>query len=348
MARYLNRDKFHLTICALRDGGWQETQPLLEKMDVPAFVTPFRPTGKSVAHFINSFRRQKEIAAHGPFDVQHSMDFTSSPFEAIMARMAGRAYIYSQRNLNENGHKNLLRMKTLSAKRIIGISDSVVDFLEREGVERKRVDTVYLGLDVDQDEFRPAPAQERLDYILMVGQFERRKRHGDAIRAFAAIAQEFPSLELLLAGNTFDRPYEDGLRQLASNLSVSHRVQFLGPRRDVIDLMRKGRALLLCSEQEAFGWVLLEAMAAGIPLISSASEGPSQVVQHERTGLLVPIGDVDGYVTALRRVLRNEDFSRTLAAAARSRVEQEYSAEVMVRRTESIYTRIATMQKKLT
>ena len=114
---------------------------------------------------------------------------------------------------------------------------------------------------------------------------------------------------------------------------------------DVIDLMRNGRALLLCSEREAFGWVLLEAMAAGIPLISSASEGPLQVVQHERTGLLIPTGDVDGYAAALRRVLGNDIFAHSLVKAARLRVERKYSARVMVRRMEEICTRVAAQCK---
>jgi glycosyltransferase involved in cell wall biosynthesis len=345
IARYLDRERFALTVCALRSGGWDESQPLLQKMGVPAFVLPFRPTGRSVGHYWQSLVRQREIAVRGPFDIQHSMDFTSSPFEGIMARLAGRPYIYSQRNLNENGHRSLLRLKFKSADAIIGISDAVTAFLRSEGVANHRMETIYLGLDLDCEElsFRPV---HRGNYILVVGQFERRKRHDDAIRAFAAISNDYPGLELWLAGNTFDLPYEAGLHRLAADLKVSHRVKFLGPRRDAIDLMRTARSVLLCSEREAFGWVLLEALAAGVPLIASASEGPSQVVQNERTGLLVPPCHVDGYAAALRRVLGDEALTQSLVAAARLHVERNYSARVMVKLIEELYTRVNGQCKK--
>jgi glycosyltransferase involved in cell wall biosynthesis len=340
IARYLPNDEFRLTICSLRDGGFSETAPVLKDLGIPCFVAPFRPTGHSPKHFLASYREQKTIDRYGPFNIQHSLDFTSSPFEAIMARLRLRRFIYNQRNLNENGHKRLLKIKAACAHRIISISGTVSQFLLSLGVTPAVIRKIYNGLDLQAGEQISGARPFAHPYILCVGQFERRKRHQDAIRAFAAISRDCPKLELLLAGNTFDQAYFEELSNLVEQLGVRERVQFLGPRRDVLDLMRNARALLLCSEHEAFGWVLVEAMSMGLPVISSAVDGPSELIEHEKTGLLVPVGDVRAYVTQLRRILQNPEFARTLAAEARAVVKEKYSAKKMVTQIQNVYREV--------
>jgi glycosyltransferase involved in cell wall biosynthesis len=340
IARYLPNDEFRLTICSLRDGGFSETAPVLKDLGIPCFVAPFRPTGHSPKHFLASYREQKTIDRYGPFNIQHSLDFTSSPFEAIMARLRLRRFIYNQRNLNENGHKRLLKIKAACAHRIISISETVSQFLVSLGITPAVIRKIYNGLDLQAAEQTSCARTFSYPYILCVGQFEPRKRHQDAIRAFAAISADCPKLQLLLAGNTFDQAYFDELPKLAEQLGVRERVQFLGPRRDVLGLMRNARALLLCSEHEAFGWVLVEAMSMGLPVISSAVDGPSELIEHEKTGLLVPVGDVPAYVSQLRRILQNPQFARTLATEARSAVEQKYSARNMVTQIQDVYREV--------
>jgi glycosyltransferase involved in cell wall biosynthesis len=337
LAKYLPGAEFHLTICALRDGGFAETAPILQSMGVPCFVSPFRPTGRSAKHFLSSLREQKTLASHGPFDIQHSMDFTSSPFEAVMARLGLRRFVYSQRNLNENGHKYLLKFKAACAHRIITISSAVSRFLLAEGVNSRSIREVYLGLDIDASTNGSRTLDHTDPYVLLVGQFEPRKRHQDAIRAIASLTSEFPRLRLLLVGNVFDEKYLRLLRELATELGVSDRVQFLGPRKDVLHLMRNATALLLCSESEAFGWVLVEAMSVGLPVVASAVDGPSELIEHEKSGLLVQVGNVQGYACQLRRLITNPGFAKALSSQARTNVEQKFSAQTMVQNIQQVY-----------
>jgi glycosyltransferase involved in cell wall biosynthesis len=340
IAKYLPGDEFGLTICSLRDGGFAETAPILNEMGVPCFVAPFRPTGQTTKHFFASYCEQKTIDRYGPFQIQHSLDFTSSPFEGIMARARSRRFVYNQRNLNENGHKRLLKIKAACAHRIISISTTVSQFLVSMGIPPTIIRKIYNGLDIDPGERAPQALPRSDSYLLCVGQFERRKRHQDAIRAFADLSTEYPQLQLFLAGNTFDQNYLNELHQLAEQLGVLKRIQFLGPRTDVLDLMRNARALLLCSDHEAFGWVLVEAMSVGLPVISSAVDGPSELIEHEKTGLLVPVGDVQGYACQIRRVLQDPQFASTLAVEARSAVEQKYSARNMVQQIQDVYREV--------
>ena len=344
IAKHLQRDQFQLTICALRGQGFSEAAPIIQDLGVRCFVAPFRPTGRSLKHFVASFREQKTIDRYGPFDIQHSMDFTSSPFEALMARLRSRHFVYSQRNLNENGHTSLLKVKTICAHRIITISHSVSEFLLAKGVGSSAIREIYLGLDIEctengtQNGVKPRPCEP--PYVLFVGQFERRKRHQDAIRALALLTSEFPALKLLLIGNTFDEQYVTELRALSNGLGLSEKVLFLGPRPDVLDLMRNASALLLCSEKEAFGWVLVEAMSVGLPVISSAVDGPRELIEHGKTGLLVPVGDIEAYAYHLRRLVNGGELRDKLRAEALAIVKERHSARTMVRNIQNVYMEV--------
>lgn len=338
LARYLPDSVYRLTVCTLRDTGFEETAPILASMNVPSLVAPFRPTGHNVRQFVRSIRLQNAIDRLGPFEIQHSMDFTSSPFEAIMALTRSRAYVYSQRNLNENGHRLFLKIKIRCARRIISISDAVTRFLLTE-TDQSRIREVTLGIDLENHYIAPMPnvCEPR---ILMVGQFERRKRHQDAIRAIAVLQSEFPRLRLMLVGNTFDEPYVAELHALAAETGLHDRVEFLGPRTDVMDLMRHASALILCSDREAFGWVLIEAMSVGLPVIASDVDGPRQIIEHNKTGLLVPVGDIQGYAAGIRRLLTSPELCSSLAASARIAVERNYSAHTMVQKIRQVYREV--------
>src|SRR5262245_3714832 len=99
LARYLPGDRFQLTICALREDGVQESAPLLETLGVKCFVARFRPRGREPGRLLGPLHDRHLLHTHGPFDLQHSMDFTSSPFEAIMSRRHARKFLFSQRNM---------------------------------------------------------------------------------------------------------------------------------------------------------------------------------------------------------------------------------------------------------
>ncbi len=339
LAARLPAHGFQLTICALRDIGFRETAPLLEDAGVHAFVAPFRPTGRSLRHWLESRAAQCAIARQGPFAIQHSLDFTSSPHEALAAAKRSRIFIYSQRNLNEGGHKLALRLKARVARRVVCISGATEDLLLRLRVPAAKLRRVPLGMELPE----PAPAVPRdAGRFLFVGQIQRRKRHGDAIRALALVARDYPQARLAIAGNVFDAVYLEELKRLAAELGLAERVEFLGTRTDIPDLMRRAEALLLCSESEAFGWVILEAMAHGAPVIASCVGGPREIIEHERTGLLVPCGEIAGYAAAMRGLLASPALAASLAGNARRAVAERFSIASMVDGIAAVYREVLT------
>ena len=338
IARHLNREDFDLTICALRNGGHEETGPVLDCLGIPWFVTIFRTRKTTLAEFKVVYRGQKEIDRRGPFDIQHSLDFTSSPVEAISARMRSRRYVYNQRNMNENGHPFFLRMKFRFSNRIVAIANHVHKFLLKEHAPASKLVKIFNGIDLEQADLefsRTTSAPGNM--ILVLGQIEARKRHQDIIKAMPLILKRQPEMHLAIAGQVYDQAYLADLRQLVEELGLQGKVNFLGGRDDVPELMRQSKALVLCSESEGLPWVILEAMAARVPFVGSDILANREVVENERTGLLSPLGDPGGYAESIERLMTNPSLASRLTSEARAMVERTFSAVVMVRQTEKMY-----------
>ena len=342
IAKYLPRDEFALTICSLRNTGLAETAPRLARLGVPLVVAAFRPKQRSLRGIVRSLRQQALINHLGAFDIQHSLDYTSSAFEAIVARSSRRRFVFSQRNMNEGGSSGCLRLKTKLATHAVAISSGTRSVLEQHGAAEDRVTTIYNGIDLDGIDFRHQPgARGANEVVLCVGQIVPRKRHADAVRTVAMLAAERPKAILRIVGPVVDRSYQAELVMLAKELNVSARVEFLGERADVSELMRDADVLLLCSEHEGFGWVVVEAMAVGLPVVASDAEGPKEIIADPGTGFLIPVGDVRGYAQALRRLLDDRQLAASMAARARLMVEERFQARSMVAQLAVLYRRLA-------
>jgi glycosyltransferase involved in cell wall biosynthesis len=342
IVKYLSQRDFQLTVCSLRVDGFEEVAPFMKEAGVPYFVARFRPRGKWMRHVVQSLRDQTVIEQRGPFDIQHSLDFTSSPFEGWMARWKSRRFMFSQRNRNEGGRTWLLRMKIGVSDRIIAISDNVSEFMASQGASSAKIRKIYNGIDL-QGITAGASDGKPARTILCVGHLERRKRHEDAIHTLAQLSKELPGLRLRIAGDVHDQTYSAELLQLSQTLGVKEQVEFLGPRTDIANLMRQSSILFHCAESEAFGWVVLEAMAYGLPVIASTSEGPSELIRNNKDGYLVPIGDVAGYARIAAELLKDSALAKRIAASAQERVREKFTAISMVHQTEEVYRELAAM-----
>jgi glycosyltransferase involved in cell wall biosynthesis len=343
LAKYLPKEDFGLTICSHRENGLSDTSPILMNFGCRVLVARFRPRGRSFRHYKSSLRDQKLIAGYGPFDIQHSLDYTSSPWEALLTRLQSRFFVFTQRNLGENSHKMGIRIKTCLASKTVAISDAVIEYLKNLGANLGKIKKIPLGIDYLGILCEKDSIPNSKPYILSIGHLERRKRHQDAIRALARLTSVAPDLNLLIAGEIHDPDYHAELKQLTIELGVDHRVQTLGVRKDILSLMHGALALLLCSESEAFGWVVVEAMSVGLPVISSEVGGPKEIITPGHTGFLVPTGNVEGYAKALRQVIFHPERARLIAQNASELVSQKYSARGMVMQYVDLYREIMGM-----
>jgi glycosyltransferase involved in cell wall biosynthesis len=327
-------------VCGLRQAGHEEIGPVLSDLGVHSFIARYRPRGRTLRHIKDAYRDEKIVNRHGPFDVQHSMDFTSSPFEAIMARKGSRTYIFNQRGMNEDSSSMALKVKSYLSEKVIGISEAVMELLKEHGIAKSKLRKVYLGIDLNEIEYRAPVQNTGTKNILSVGHIVGRKGHQHALKAIALLKRKMPDVRLRIAGSPDDPVYFEQLKEMVKELDLNDNVEFLGLREDAIDLMRQSDVLLLCSEREAFGWVILEAHAVGLPVVASSVEGPKEVIEDGKNGLLVKVGDSQGFADALHRVLNSLDFARELAENGQKVTKEKFTAEHMVGEFVDIYREV--------
>jgi glycosyltransferase involved in cell wall biosynthesis len=136
--------------------------------------------------------------------------------------------------------------------------------------------------------------------------------------------------------------YESHLRARAAELGLADRVRLLGFRRDVPDLLQAADAFVLASTLEGLPLSILEAQAAGIPVVASTIPGVTEVVDDGSTGFIVPADDAEGYAQRLRQLLCNQDLRARITETAADRVSQEHSWARFEQRVFDIYAGVAT------
>jgi glycogen synthase len=194
----------------------------------------------------------------------------------------------------------------------------------------QRIRIIPPGIDLDAWATLPGPASARErtglpeGYLLFAGRLARNKGLGTLLEAWAGLPAPTRPL-LVLCGQ--DWGVRSGLETRARTLGVSDRIRFLGHPDDPTyrAVFAGAAALVLPSDYESFGLVLLEAMAAGLPVISTRVGGIPEVVEEGRTALLVPSGNVPALRAALSAVLADPKRARELGAAGRARVEERFS-----------------------
>ncbi len=205
----------------------------------------------------------------------------------------------------------------------------------RAAVIPNGVDTSQFVAALERSEAREALALSPRDVSIgLVGRLTVQKGQEVLLRAAPRVLAALPAARFLMVGDGEDR---GRLEALATRLDLANRVRFLGTRRDVPLLMRALDIFVLPSHWEGMPISLLEAMAAGLPVVASNVTGSREAVVDAETGLLVPPGDAGALAEAIIRVGSDPDFALRLGKAARERVMVTYSVDAMVAATAAVY-----------
>lgn len=237
-----------------------------------------------------------------------------------------------------------LRMIDATCAAVIANSRFTGAALSEAGISRP---ATVIGNPVDLGLFRPCSESERTSIrtrlgldsetiaLGVVGQITPWKGQATAIETLRRLTPDLPNLQLLIVGEAkFIHPsarhdnagYLEQLRRAAQEPAIDGRVKFLGERHDVPDVMRALDVLVLPSSGEPFGRVVVEAMAVGTPVVASADGGPSEIIEHAVTGMLVDPHDLERWAGTIRSLINNPELQRSIIAAARRRSEH-YSIE---------------------
>jgi glycosyltransferase involved in cell wall biosynthesis len=169
--------------------------------------------------------------------------------------------------------------------------------------------------------------------ITHVGRFTRQKNHALLIQAVAQIHSAHPWL-LLLVGEGELRP---AVEEMVKAHGLADRVRFMGVRGDIPQILNASDIFVLSSRYEGNPMSVMEAMAAGLPVVSTAVGGVPELVEEGQTGLLVPSEDENALSSALQRLIDDTDLRRTMGARAREVALTRFDARVMTRAYETLY-----------
>ncbi|MDE3249345.1 MAG: N-acetyl-alpha-D-glucosaminyl L-malate synthase BshA [Bacteroidota bacterium] len=192
---------------------------------------------------------------------------------------------------------------------ITAVSENLRDETYRSFKIEKEIEVIHNFVDVQRfnkkpiDAFRRviAPAGERI--ILHASNFRKVKRVQDVVMIFAKINAEMPS-KLLFVGDGPERPAAESL---ARELGINNEVRFVGKQEQMEDILAVGDLFLLTSEYESFGLAALEAMAAGVPVISTNAGGLPEINQQGVTGFMSDVGNVDEMAAHALEILKDDE-----------------------------------------
>ncbi len=229
---------------------------------------------------------------------------------------------------------------------IVAISEGVKSVLLQGGIPDRLIHVVPSGIDFSPfDEALPKDFLRKEfgfaddDYLVgIVAQLEDHKGHAYLLEAVRAIKAQAPKMRLIVVGEGSLRL---DLTKQAQDLRVDDIVFFLGFRHDVPKILASLDLFVLSSHMEGLGTSLMDAMAAGLPIVATMAGGIPEVVLHRETGLLVPPRDPQALAQSILKLYLDRALAARLAAKGREVVHEKFSAEAMARRIITLYERVA-------
>jgi len=310
--------------------------------DYPLFQEPLTPltAANSIAELIERFKIE---LVHAHYAIPHATS-------AILAREMGLnikvVTTLHGTDVTLVGREPAFAKTTQHAVRtsdaVTAVSNSLaLDTYRILGVGRE-IEVIYNW--VDPERFKPNRdpayrarfAQPEEAIVMHVSNFRAIKRPQDVLWVFAGIHEQMPARMLMIG----DGPLREECVDLAHELEIAGRVQFLESTPTIEKFMSVADLFLLPSEQESFGLVALEAMSSGVPVVASRIGGLPELVEEGKTGFLRPMGDLQGMLEASLEILSNRPRRRNMGEAARERAIQLFRPEVVLPKYLEVYEKI--------
>jgi len=235
----------------------------------------------------------------------------------------------------------LLRFLWNRADAIICISHAVSDWLIEGGMPADRAKVIHYG--IEPDKFSQPRVDLRKEWALngsaiigSIGRLEPRKGHDCLIEAMAILVKRLPNVLLLIAGHD-SWGYGVNLGRRIDELGLKDRVRLIGFQNDVVSFLNTLDVFALATNSEGFGQVVIEAMAAGKPVVTSKIAPLTEIVADGETGLLVESRSPQSFASAIAQLLIDPMERHRMGARGRERVTKSFTAERMTQETLLLY-----------
>ena len=345
LLKHLDCDRFE-PILACNEGALaqaaRELGTTVEVVDMPRL----RRAAGAPLRLARGVRSLCRLIERQGIEVVHSNVVRASIYAALAARLTGRPLVWHVRDVFRSGP--YVWAMSHMATRAIAISKVTADQMPRRvpvdcipnGVDLGALDASLLGGENLRTEWGVLPGAP---LIGLVGRLQPWKGQTDFVRSMALVAEAHPAARFVLVGGAIfggGEAYEASLLDLVERLGLEAQVIFAGQREDLGSVLSTLDLLVHCSiAPELFGRVIIEGLAARLPIVAYAHGGPAEIISDGVTGLLVPPGDRGALAGQVLKLLGDASLCQRLGVAGRELVERDYQAQTVARRTEEVLMR---------
>ena len=333
LAERLDREKFHTSICCLDKLGELAEEAkekgikvvMVKRRPGIDFFLPFR-----LAHILKKER----------VNLLHTHNMGPLFYGSLAAWLARVPIVLNTRHGRERkiGSQWIWRLNN----EIITISEDAKKELSISNrINSEKIRVIYNGIETKQyitkTNIYKVKKVLNINSTLVIGTVARLSPEKDQftlLEAFSKIAQMVDSVKLVIVGDGILR---QELERRSKSLGIKDKVLFLGFRQNISEILSIFDVFVLSSLTEGIPLTLLEAMAAGKPVVATNVGGNPEVVVDGETGFLVPPKNPEKMAEAIITLLKNEELAMKMGEAGRKRVEEKFSLERMVREYEEIY-----------
>jgi len=339
----LNKEKYDITVC-----------PMFKEN---ALLNDFQRTGVKV-RCLNMYNKRdiRGLFKLYQFFKSHKIDIvhthlleadTFGRFAAIWAKVpiiittthSVDSWKLNNRRFRTKFRLFLNRIADKHSNAIITVSDYIKNYLiEHEKTDPKKIHVIKNGIEIQKNK-KPSIDKHKQETIVLgcVGRLFEEKGFGYLLRAFKKAQNQHPNLKLLIAG---DGPLRAELEKLAYELGVSSDTEFMGVLDDIPTFLNKLDIFVLSSIQEGIPLGLLEAMAAGKPIVATKVGGIPEVVDNGSDGILVAAANVAELNEAIVSLIQDERKRKEMGRNARRKVVDFFNLDKAVRQLEDLYEKL--------
>lgn len=334
MANALDRDRFSVSLGCLKPiGSFLSQVEGIVRFPVGGSLYGWQSWRSRLA--LARFLRRKNTA------VAQSFDFYSNLVLIPAARLAGvRVVLGSNRQLGDLLTKRQFQAQNAVFRwcdRVVCNSGAAAERLQEAGIRKHKLAVIPNGLPDELFESATAAMQPEPG-VVRIGMISRMnhpvKQHDMFLRVAARLASRNPQLRFVLVG---DGPLRLALQAQVQELKLNHQVMFLGDRRDIPAILASLDISVMPSSSESLSNVIMESMAAGVPVVAANVGGNPELVENGKTGFLFTAGDEEKFATALETLVAQPELSKQFGTCARARAQAEYAVARVRDRYQELY-----------
>lgn len=331
-AKHHNSQRFDLRFVSLAELGPPADE--LRRLGFQVETVDLPQRGKLAA-----LRSLRNRLRNDRVDIVHTHNTYAHFYGSVAASWAGvKTVINSQHGRGCGPRKKdklLFRLANLKAARVVGVSEDAAALCRGEDPwAASKTKVIWNGIDTSRFVYRgPAPSPTAIS----VARLSPEKDFPTLLHAVAIVVRSVPDFKLLMIGNGAERAK---LEALTKTLGIEANVEFLGERSDVPELLARAGFFVSSSKSEGISLTILEAMAVGLPVVTTRVGGNPEIVVEGQTGHLVPDQNPEALAAAMLQMLDHRDMWPAMGELGRRRVEQQFEIRTMIRQYEELYSEV--------